>query len=282
MLRGRSCSGRWRIMRPARASAQLITHGFCSAPAAGAGGRPRKMTAARAPWRTSRRRCRGARASLCLRCCSGCTGRGAARCGTRADQANSNAAVPCLPLRVLAPTWIARALAALACTCMFLLTRLRPPIPLLFRPLWLQYAIPSLVVHNTGPQQGAWSPEEDAHLRREVGAKGKRWKEIGAAIGRSGEQCRDRWRKIGLGDARVTGEGAPGARTRSRGGMVRGSRGAWPGPLAHTPARGDGRTRCKSSEYAPLRRVRSSARVWPSCRAAQLLYASMALAAGGS
>jgi hypothetical protein len=39
-----------------------------------------------------------------------------------------------------------------------------------------------------------------------VAAKGRKWKEIGLPIRRTGEQCRDRWRKIGLGSARVTGE----------------------------------------------------------------------------
>lgn len=41
--------------------------------------------------------------------------------------------------------------------------------------------------------QGKWSTEEDEQLLRLVGERGRKWKEIGGAIGRMPEACRDRW-----------------------------------------------------------------------------------------
>ncbi|KAI8476144.1 MAG: hypothetical protein J3K34DRAFT_516817 [Monoraphidium minutum] len=110
-------------------------------------------------------------------------------------------------------------------------------------------------MYGEGRGKGAWTPEEDAHLRAAVGSKGPRWKEIGGAIGRSGEQCRDRWRKIGLGDARVTGPWGEEERQRLEelvmeyillsggggGGAAAAAGGAAPRPTIKTGGRTDGR-----------------------------------------
>ena len=42
--------------------------------------------------------------------------------------------------------------------------------------------------------RGAWNPEEDELLKQAVVEKGKAWKEVGDALGRMPEDCRDRWR----------------------------------------------------------------------------------------
>ncbi len=47
--------------------------------------------------------------------------------------------------------------------------------------------------------QGTWTAEQDEQLRTLVEAKGRKWTEIGHIIGRMGESCRDRWRRIGMG-----------------------------------------------------------------------------------
>ena len=44
--------------------------------------------------------------------------------------------------------------------------------------------------------QGKWSPEEDEQLRQLVQEKGNHWMEIGRALSRMAEACRDRWRSI--------------------------------------------------------------------------------------
>lgn len=46
--------------------------------------------------------------------------------------------------------------------------------------------------------QGPWKAEEDELLRQLVESKGNKWLEIGEAMGRMGEACRDRWRTIKL------------------------------------------------------------------------------------
>jgi hypothetical protein len=43
-------------------------------------------------------------------------------------------------------------------------------------------------------QRAKWTPEEDAELASLVAEKGNKWKEIGDALGRMGEDCRDRYR----------------------------------------------------------------------------------------
>ena len=47
--------------------------------------------------------------------------------------------------------------------------------------------------------QGKWTPEEDAQLLQLVSERGKKWKEIGGAVGRMPEACRDRWLMIRCG-----------------------------------------------------------------------------------
>lgn len=43
-------------------------------------------------------------------------------------------------------------------------------------------------------QRAKWSPEEDEELAGLVAEKGNKWKDIGIAMGRMGEDCRDRYR----------------------------------------------------------------------------------------
>ncbi|CCX15057.1 Similar to DNA-binding protein REB1; acc. no. Q05950 [Pyronema omphalodes CBS 100304] len=43
-------------------------------------------------------------------------------------------------------------------------------------------------------QRAKWTPEEDAELASLVAEKGNKWKDIGDALGRMGEDCRDRYR----------------------------------------------------------------------------------------
>jgi len=57
--------------------------------------------------------------------------------------------------------------------------------------------------------QGAWSAEAGARLLALVAERGPRWQEIGAALGRMPEACRDRWRETRLGPARKSGAWAP-------------------------------------------------------------------------
>ena len=42
--------------------------------------------------------------------------------------------------------------------------------------------------------RGTWNPDEDELLKQAVVEKGKAWKEVGDALGRMPEDCRDRWR----------------------------------------------------------------------------------------
>ena len=42
--------------------------------------------------------------------------------------------------------------------------------------------------------RGPWNPDEDELLKQAVIEKGKAWKEVGDALGRMPEDCRDRWR----------------------------------------------------------------------------------------
>lgn len=44
--------------------------------------------------------------------------------------------------------------------------------------------------------QGRWTPEQDAQLLQLVSEKGRKWKEIGASLGRMNVACRDRWLMI--------------------------------------------------------------------------------------
>lgn len=43
-------------------------------------------------------------------------------------------------------------------------------------------------------QRAKWTAEEDEELARQVAEKGSSWKDVGDAMGRMGEDCRDRWR----------------------------------------------------------------------------------------
>jgi hypothetical protein len=52
-------------------------------------------------------------------------------------------------------------------------------------------------------QRAKWTPEEDAELDALVKEKGNKWKDIGEAMGRMGEDCRDRYRNyVKCGDDR--------------------------------------------------------------------------------
>lgn len=51
--------------------------------------------------------------------------------------------------------------------------------------------------------QGKWSSGEDTRLMELVEEKGRRWKEIGGALGRMPEACRDRWLAIRCGRCRA-------------------------------------------------------------------------------
>ncbi|KAI5858109.1 hypothetical protein BZA05DRAFT_470929 [Tricharina praecox] len=54
-------------------------------------------------------------------------------------------------------------------------------------------------------QRAKWTAEEDAELAELVKSKGNKWKDIGEAMGRMGEDCRDRYRNyVKCGDSRGT------------------------------------------------------------------------------
>ena len=53
--------------------------------------------------------------------------------------------------------------------------------------------------------QGKWSKEDDQQLRQLVGEKGSKWAEISRSLNRLPEGCRDRWRELKLGDAKLNG-----------------------------------------------------------------------------
>ncbi len=44
--------------------------------------------------------------------------------------------------------------------------------------------------------QGRFSADEDIRLAQLVAERGNKWTEIGAALGRMPNACRDRWREI--------------------------------------------------------------------------------------
>lgn len=54
-------------------------------------------------------------------------------------------------------------------------------------------------------KRGQWDEAEDEALRARHAALGAKWAEIGRALGRSGQACRDRWRVIGAVPDRQTG-----------------------------------------------------------------------------
>lgn len=56
-----------------------------------------------------------------------------------------------------------------------------------------------------GVLQGKWSKEEDDQLRQLVAEKGSKWAEISRSLNRLPEGCRDRWRELKLGDAKLNG-----------------------------------------------------------------------------
>ena len=53
--------------------------------------------------------------------------------------------------------------------------------------------------------QGKWSSEEDEQLRQLMSEKGPKWADISRHLGRLPEGCRDRWRELRLGEAKVNG-----------------------------------------------------------------------------
>lgn len=63
-------------------------------------------------------------------------------------------------------------------------------------------------IFNEGNYQGRWTPEQDAQLLQLVSEKGRKWKEIGASLGRMNVACRDRWLMIRLGDSKKEGRWA--------------------------------------------------------------------------
>lgn len=54
--------------------------------------------------------------------------------------------------------------------------------------------------------QGVFTEDEDRRLLDLVDQHGRKWKLIGQELGRLPEQCRDRWRHIGINQQRTTGE----------------------------------------------------------------------------
>ena len=53
--------------------------------------------------------------------------------------------------------------------------------------------------------QGKWTAEEEERLKELVTQKGRKWKEIGAALNRMPESCRDKHKEIVLGQAKKKG-----------------------------------------------------------------------------
>ncbi|KAL4432464.1 hypothetical protein ABPG77_001763 [Micractinium sp. CCAP 211/92] len=70
-----------------------------------------------------------------------------------------------------------------------------------FKSVW---AAGTRMLHE-GNYQGRWTPEEDAQLLALVSERGRKWKEIGGAVGRMAESCRDRWLMIRQGEAKKEG-----------------------------------------------------------------------------
>lgn len=58
------------------------------------------------------------------------------------------------------------------------------------------YAAGTRLLHP-GNYKGAWTSEEISRLRELVSQRGNRWAEIGGALGRLPEACRDRWKELG-------------------------------------------------------------------------------------
>eukprot|EP00884_Botryococcus_braunii_P003467 jgi/Botrbrau1/13120/Bobra.0187s0077.1 len=61
------------------------------------------------------------------------------------------------------------------------------------------------LIHE-GNKLGKWTEEDTQRLVTLVAERGRRWAEIGAALGRMPELCRDRYRYIKLGNKRKTGK----------------------------------------------------------------------------
>lgn len=64
---------------------------------------------------------------------------------------------------------------------------------------FLSCLLTSLIPPSASFFQGKWSSGEDTRLMELVEEKGRRWKEIGGALGRMPEACRDRWLAIRCG-----------------------------------------------------------------------------------
>jgi hypothetical protein len=66
-------------------------------------------------------------------------------------------------------------------------------------------------------RRGAWAEADDAALRAAVAARGaSAWKAVGAAVGRTGADAKDRWRELKLGAAKRSGRWAPEEEARLR------------------------------------------------------------------
>jgi hypothetical protein len=61
------------------------------------------------------------------------------------------------------------------------------------------------------PQQGAWTPEEDARMKQLQAELGNKWKEIGVRLGRHQESVNDRWNNLGKGLRAKSGGGPLGS-----------------------------------------------------------------------
>lgn len=58
------------------------------------------------------------------------------------------------------------------------------------------YAAGTRLLHP-GNYKGVWTPDEVSRMRELVAEKGNRWVEIGGALGRLPEACRDKWKELG-------------------------------------------------------------------------------------
>ncbi|KAK9807939.1 hypothetical protein WJX73_004975 [Symbiochloris irregularis] len=66
------------------------------------------------------------------------------------------------------------------------------------------YSAGTRMLHE-GNYQGKWTLEDEARLLELVQEKGRRWKDIGAALNRLPEGCRDKHKEISLGQAKKKG-----------------------------------------------------------------------------
>ena len=93
------------------------------------------------------------------------------------------------------------------------------------------YAAGTRLLHP-GNYRGAWTGAEVSRLRELVAARGNRWVEIGGALGRLPEACRDKWKELGSG----SGGGGAGGGGGGGGGTPSSSSGPAPAPAPAAPA----------------------------------------------